>query len=189
MRELANLPSMREVEAMSEQGVRMPESAETTSPAEISTRMQATGSRQLHGVLPMRRVRDSSRRKFLRAAITSFGALGIWLMNLAAKRSAAIPENLETTVTVPWNAAHAISFHDQMIVVNTPAGTDVFSSRCTHLGCRINHAEGSELVCPCHGSRFNLKGEPLQGPARERLRALPFTLDRSNALIRVSLEG
>lgn len=43
--------------------------------------------------------------------------------------------------------------------------------RCTHLGCllRFNGAERS-WDCPCHGSRFDVDGSVLEGPA---VRALP----------------
>jgi Rieske Fe-S protein len=40
------------------------------------------------------------------------------------------------------------------------------SMRCTHLGCllRFNAAERS-WDCPCHGSRFDVDGAVLEGPA------------------------
>lgn len=42
----------------------------------------------------------------------------------------------------------------------------VLSARCTHLGCLVafNEAEAT-WECPCHGSRFDLDGSVLQGPA------------------------
>jgi Rieske Fe-S protein len=45
-------------------------------------------------------------------------------------------------------------------------GLHAVSLRCTHLGClvRFNGAERS-WDCPCHGSRFDVDGAVLEGPA------------------------
>ena len=50
------------------------------------------------------------------------------------------------------------------------------SPTCTHLGCRVsfNSAERS-WDCPCHGSRFDVDGQVIQGPATKDL--LPKGLD------------
>jgi glycine/D-amino acid oxidase-like deaminating enzyme/nitrite reductase/ring-hydroxylating ferredoxin subunit len=46
----------------------------------------------------------------------------------------------------------------------------IVAANCTHLGCRLafNTAEKS-WDCPCHGSRFDIDGSVLQGPAVEDL--------------------
>ena len=48
------------------------------------------------------------------------------------------------------------------------------SAHCTHLGCLVafNNAERS-WDCPCHGSRFDIDGSVLQGPAVRPLRRHP----------------
>jgi glycine/D-amino acid oxidase-like deaminating enzyme/nitrite reductase/ring-hydroxylating ferredoxin subunit len=56
---------------------------------------------------------------------------------------------------------------DQTAVYRDPQGeVHAVSSRCTHLGCIVswNPAETS-WDCPCHGLRFSVDGEALQGPA------------------------
>jgi Rieske Fe-S protein len=49
-------------------------------------------------------------------------------------------------------------------------GVHAVSLRCTHLGCllRFNAAETS-WDCPCHGSRFDVDGRVLEGPAVDPL--------------------
>jgi Rieske Fe-S protein len=74
-----------------------------------------------------------------------------------------------------------------MIVANRADGVAVFSSKCPHLGCRISRTEGRELVCPCHGSRFDLQGNVVHGPATRGLRSLPFALDRAKGVLGVTL--
>jgi glycine/D-amino acid oxidase-like deaminating enzyme/nitrite reductase/ring-hydroxylating ferredoxin subunit len=56
-------------------------------------------------------------------------------------------------------------------VYRDPAGeVSAVTANCTHMGCvlKFNDAETS-WDCPCHGSRFDLEGGVLQGPANRPL--------------------
>jgi len=47
-------------------------------------------------------------------------------------------------------------------------GTEVYalSQKCPHLGCRVPFCDSSgRFECPCHGSKYDLGGEWIEGPA------------------------
>jgi 3-phenylpropionate/trans-cinnamate dioxygenase ferredoxin subunit len=53
-----------------------------------------------------------------------------------------------------------------------------FGDECTHEGCSLAEGELGEqeetVVCPCHGSEFDLRtGEPVVGPAEDPLPVFP----------------
>ena len=72
-----------------------------------------------------------------------------------------------------------ISFHGDVVCIKDKLVLKFFHSRCTHLGCRINKADGDKLVCPCHGSEFDIKGNALKGPANKALQKLDYSFDKA----------
>ncbi len=51
-------------------------------------------------------------------------------------------------------------------IIHGPQGFYALSAICTHLGCRTAWAPALDLIaCPCHGSRFNIDGIKVAGPA------------------------
>jgi Rieske Fe-S protein len=76
-------------------------------------------------------------------------------------------------VVLPFSS-RLVSFYKDYLVINKKQKIIVLSAHCSHLGCTINKVEGEKLVCPCHGSEFNLNGEAVKGPAYKPLKSYAY---------------
>ncbi len=47
---------------------------------------------------------------------------------------------------------------------------------CTHAGCAVSSVADGKIVCPCHGSTFDLEGAVLKGPATKPLATVAVTV-------------
>jgi cytochrome b6-f complex iron-sulfur subunit len=56
---------------------------------------------------------------------------------------------------------------------------------CTHMGCTVDlpHRPLGTLDCPCHGSRYLVTGEVVQGPAPRNLFSFPTHIDGGEVVI------
>lgn len=77
----------------------------------------------------------------------------------------------------------ALLFRDErVVIVKRNDAIEVFSLKCTHLGCTLN-ATGNGFSCPCHGSQYDAEGKVLKGPADRPMTRLKF--ERTETTVRV----
>lgn len=70
-------------------------------------------------------------------------------------------------------------FPDEGVVVTQPSDGEFlgFSITCPHQGCPVDRVTEEGIVCPCHGSVFDLSsGEPTAGPAQSPLGAVQLRI-------------
>lgn len=58
-------------------------------------------------------------------------------------------------------------------------------SKCNHAGCAVN-LEGSELICPCHSSKFATDGSLISGPATAGLPPFEVKVEGDQILVKTS---
>lgn len=69
-------------------------------------------------------------------------------------------------------------------VIGTSNGVYALSAVCTHLGCITRYRSDEKVIaCPCHGSRFDLEGNVVHGPAPRSLPWLDVTEDPQGNLV------
>jgi Rieske Fe-S protein len=81
---------------------------------------------------------------------------------------------LAKTADVPVGSGVIVS--DVVITQPTAGVFKGFSSVCTHAGCNVSEVSDGKIVCPCHGSKFNLDGSVDEGPATKPLEAKAVTV-------------
>ena len=75
---------------------------------------------------------------------------------------------------------------DRQVVVTQPtAGTfKAFSAVCTHQGCLVNAVVSGMILCPCHGSAFDMStGAPTSGPAQQPLDGRTVTVSGGTLIV------
>ncbi|MEN8192024.1 MAG: Rieske (2Fe-2S) protein [Bacteroidota bacterium] len=118
----------------------------------------------------MKKSEKISRKKFLKR-ITGWLSIPIavlWIKGV----DRSISSSSKTKIILPSDLPQGISFMDKIIINKQNEIVKVFSSSCTHLGCKINSTRENELICSCHGSKFNYEGKPIVGPAIKPLKQL-----------------
>ena len=122
--------------------------------------------------------REFCKKTFLAAGACSLG--GAFFLEACSSTSLALADTytiIEKELKVQLSAfgtKKQLVFDDKKLehpiyVSKLEDGTyRAFLMQCTHRGCTVQ-AQGSIMVCPCHGAEFNNNGKVLAGPASESL--------------------
>ncbi|NGN68735.1 Rieske (2Fe-2S) protein [Streptomyces sp. A7024] len=90
------------------------------------------------------------------------------------KATGPTPVELGPESEAPAKGAKLYKQQKIVLVREQGGGLKGYSAVCTHQGCTITNIKGDELICPCHGSRFDAaNGEPTRGPAQVPLETVP----------------
>lgn len=85
--------------------------------------------------------------------------------------------------------AALVNFSNGSLLVDHPSSTsfNALSSICTHQGCQISSYDSgnSQFVCNCHGSRFDVNGNVVQGPAGSPLQKYATQVLNNQLIIKV----
>jgi Rieske Fe-S protein len=136
-----------------------------------------------------------SRRGLIRGAVVTVGAgiAGFAVANTSSyaqrKRATAAanangyggtPKRKQLTAlsAVPVGGGVVLANQDIVVTRDNAGAVHAFSATCTHQGCQVTDVANGQIICPCHGSRFNLQtGDPVAGPASRPLPSVAVTVE------------
>jgi Rieske Fe-S protein len=119
-----------------------------------------------------------NRKEFIRLITLAFAAAFIAMWQILTKRQKQLSEVPVISRVDASKLGLGVFFFDNFILVKSSEGLKVFSNLCTHAGCKINRETNGQLICPCHGSRYEAAtGKVLQGPAGLSLPLIAFSTD------------
>ena len=69
-------------------------------------------------------------------------------------------------------------------IIGAPGGVYALTAVCTHLGCITRYLSDENVIaCPCHGSRFDIEGNVVHGPAPRPLPWIEIKPDGAGNLV------
>jgi len=121
---------------------------------------------------------EISRRDFLKLASQGFIALsglfglGMLLRFLGYQTEPPPPTDFDLGPASNYaSGSRTLRPEIPAVVIRTSNEFTALSLVCTHLGCTVE-SKPEGFACPCHGSRFDLQGKVVRGPAVKPLNSL-----------------
>ncbi len=140
-----------------------------------------------------------NRRKFIEQSCFACAATlaGVSLLSLescASSKNALSVVYENGSLIIPVNSfkeqntqvVKSSDYSGDIFVVKENNSYKAFKMKCTHKGAGLK-AEGNELKCPLHGSRFDItEGKVLNGPAKTNLQSFPVEVTGNSIKIKVA---
>ena len=130
--------------------------------------------------------KDASRREFL--AQVGLGACAVTIAGAALTVLDFMEPKVLFEPPTEFKAGNIQDYPDGTVrfdeehrayIIGGQGGIFALSAVCTHLGCITRyHADEGVIACPCHGSRFDVDGNVVHGPAP---RSLPWIEVKADA--------
>lgn len=126
----------------------------------------------------MKSTESIHRRTFLKLITLATGGLFFFLWSSITHRNRALTSKSSIFRINAGKLGNGTYFYDEFILFLKNGKAHFFSNKCSHAGCRINREVMGELVCTCHGSKFDPEtGKVLRGPAIKALKSIPHWVD------------
>ena len=104
----------------------------------------------------------------------------------AAKKLAVPLDKVEKLKVVGGSAYLKIRDMEILFIRDSEDSIKALNPTCTHKKCTVEHdAELKMLVCPCHGSTFDLNGKVFKGPAEKELTKYEAILSEGRIILTV----
>lgn len=127
----------------------------------------------------------ASRRAVLRGvALAPVAGLGVSACGTGDEPEAPLtgPVELGPESEVAEGGTKLYREHNVVVSRGGDGALSAYNTVCTHAGCAINKLEGTKLICPCHGSEFDVTtGKVLREPAVAPLK--PLTVEVKNGTL------
>ena len=133
-----------------------------------------------------------SRRHLLE--MVGFGAIGVTTVGFGALATQFLAPNVLLEPPTVFKAGSPDLYSPNSVTVDKEQKVYIVRARegyfyamaavCTHLGCITNYkADTREIACPCHGSRFDLEGNVVHGPAPHPLPRYSVRINEGGVLV------
>lgn len=107
---------------------------------------------------------DQSRRRFIKiVALAGVCGTLLWKFLFPKKTTSKKIVLKVKKAKIPQQGA-LVYRKSRVAVIKSDGKITALSIVCTHLGCSVN-VTAKNMVCPCHGSIFDLQGKVIKGPA------------------------